>query len=399
MTPYERVLLFSGGSTRFGYYLGSYAALCEFGLPPDLILASCGGSLAALLVDIAPDPKDLRDLSQSQILYQALGKTQPTDATNSFSMTNHRHLYQALKRYCLSQNHLNQSYLNQNRNQSYLNQKLKKFADYHDSDRMECLLDELKNQALFTIDNDWLTPLLTLKADLTTKNTTSSPDIAIIASRFYQPNNKNEFANNPKVKTPNFYLQEVLFAPKALANHPLLTAMTCPLHQAAPNRIAKSIYPVFDWQFQHAVRASIADMYYLSPIYIDGVGWSLGGVIDLTPIEMAVTLGKMVFAETKADYDQKLAVPAIKYVFGFDPNQRWRNVYQEFSDSSKYNVHWLPFADQVAALNGNYMAKKFRPLLGKVELNYPSYDKFVQQMAAQWQFGYQRTSDYLKSLL
>ena len=112
MTPYERVLLFSGGSTRFGYYLGSYAALCEFGLPPDLILASCGGSLAALLVDIAPDPKELRDLSQSRALYQALGKTQPTRAKNSFNLTNHRHLYQALKRYYLDKSYLNQSYLN-----------------------------------------------------------------------------------------------------------------------------------------------------------------------------------------------------------------------------------------------------------------------------------------------
>ncbi|WP_201536234.1 patatin-like phospholipase family protein [Psychrobacter ciconiae] len=390
MTPYQRVMLFSGGSTRFGYYLGSYAALCEFGLPPDLILASCGGSLAALLVDIAPNPKDLRDLSQSQVLYQALGKTQPTHAKNSFGLTNHRHLYQALKRY-----YLDKSYLNQ----SYLNKKPKKLARYHHTDCMESLLDELKNQALFTIDDDWLEPLLNLKADLTTENTTSSPDIAIIASRFYQPNNENRATKQLDKQTPDFYLQEVLFAPKAFANHPLLTAMSCPLHQVAPNRIAKSIYPVFDWQWRHAIRASIADMYYLSPIYIDGVGWSLGGVIDLTPIEMAVKLGKTVFAETKADYDTKLAVPAIKRVFGFDPNQRWQRVYQEFGDSSKHNVHWLPFADQAAALNGNYIGKKFRPLLGKVELNYPSYDKFVQQMAMQWQFGYQRTADYLKSLL
>lgn len=393
MTPYQRVMLFSGGSTRFGYYLGSYAALCEFGLPPDLILASCGGSLAALLVDIAPDPKELRDLSQSRALYQALGKTQPTYAKNSFSLTNHRHLYQALKRYYLDKSYLSKSYLNQ----SYLNKKPKKLARYHHTDCMESLLDELKNQALFTIDDDWLGPLLNLKADLTTEKPTSSPDIAIIASRFYQPNNKNENPLNNQIA--DFYLQEVLFAPKAFANHPLLMAMTCPLHQDAPNRITKSIYPVLDWQFWQAVRASIADMYYLSPIYIDGVGWSLGGVIDLTPIEMAVKLGKTVFAETKADYDPKLAAPAIKRVFGFDPNERWQRVYQEFSDSLEHNVHWLPFADQASALNGNYIGKKFRPLLGKVELNYLSYDKFVQQMAAQWQFGYQRTADYLKSLL
>lgn len=37
--PYERVQLFSGGGSRFGYYLGSYAALVAHDLTPDMLLA------------------------------------------------------------------------------------------------------------------------------------------------------------------------------------------------------------------------------------------------------------------------------------------------------------------------------------------------------------------------
>ena len=57
--PYERVQLFSGGGSRFGYYLGSYAALVAHDLTPDIIIGTCGGSLSAYLVQLAPDPKDL----------------------------------------------------------------------------------------------------------------------------------------------------------------------------------------------------------------------------------------------------------------------------------------------------------------------------------------------------
>lgn len=53
---YERLQLFSGGGSRFGYYLGSYAALVDNDLTPDIIIGTCGGSLSALLVHLAPDP-------------------------------------------------------------------------------------------------------------------------------------------------------------------------------------------------------------------------------------------------------------------------------------------------------------------------------------------------------
>ena len=64
--PYERVQLFSGGGSRFGYYLGSYAALVTHDLTPDIIIGTCGGSLSAYLVQLASDPKDLQQLMCSR---------------------------------------------------------------------------------------------------------------------------------------------------------------------------------------------------------------------------------------------------------------------------------------------------------------------------------------------
>ena len=63
-------------------------------------------------------------------------------------------------------------------------------------------------------------------------------------------------------------------------------------------------------------------MYYLPPTYIRMLGWCLGEVINLTPIELAAQLADTIFAETKVGYDSLLAAPAIQRVFDFDSNQR-----------------------------------------------------------------------------
>ena len=52
------------------------------------------------------------------------------------------------------------------------------------------------------------------------------------------------------------------------------------------------------------------------------LGWCLGEVINLTPIELAAQLADTIFAETKVGYDSLLAAPAIQRVFDFDSNQR-----------------------------------------------------------------------------
>ena len=96
--PYERVQLFSGGGSRFGYYLGSYAALVAHDLTPDMIVGTCGGSLSAYLVNLAPDPKDLQELMCSRELYRvitAIRHVAPAEASKRLKI---RCMTQAFKR-------------------------------------------------------------------------------------------------------------------------------------------------------------------------------------------------------------------------------------------------------------------------------------------------------------
>ncbi|WP_201579353.1 patatin-like phospholipase family protein [Psychrobacter sp. Pi2-52] len=386
--PYERVQLFSGGGSRFGYYLGSYAALVSHDLAPDIIVGTCGGSLSAYLVQLAPDPKDLQALMCSRELYRvitAIRHVAPDEANKRLKL---RYMTHALKRWRLSKQKDN----GQGQRQA---------------DSYERLLNELQQLAMFRIDNEqyWLDELSRFAAsDSGSAADKTTPEIAIIASRLYQ-------ASTDGLYNEKTTLQELLFAPPCLANLPNFASgladgqMTSPAHTFANGRIHPSVKVQTQWDFAPVIRASMADMYYLPPTHITELGWCLGGVINLTPIELACQLGDSVFAETKAGYDAWLAAPAIQRVFGFDPNRRLAAVhgYQPVSVSAltetinkNRQLHWLPFADNEQQLAGQNVQKRFNLKQMTVELIHSDYDGFVQQMQAQWQYGYQRTVNYIQ---
>ncbi|PKH65604.1 hypothetical protein CXF61_05505 [Psychrobacter sp. 4Dc] len=386
--PYERVQLFSGGGSRFGYYLGSYAALAAHDLTPDIIVGTCGGSLSAYLVQLAPDPKDLQALMCSRELYRvitAIRHVAPDEANKRLKL---RYMTHALKRWRLSKQRDN----GQGQRQA---------------DSYERLLNELQQLAMFRIDNEqyWLDELSRFAvSDNGSAADKTTPEIAIIASRLYQ-------ASTDGLYNEKTTLQELLFAPPCLANLPNFASgladgqMTSPAHTFANGRIHPSVKVQTQWDFAPVIRASMADMYYLPPTHITELGWCLGGVINLTPIELACQLGDSVFAETKAGYDAWLAAPAIQRVFGFDPNERLAAVhsYQPVSVSAltetinkNRQLHWLPFADNEQQLAGQNVQKRFNLKQMTVELIHSDYDGFVQQMQAQWQYGYQRTVNYIQ---
>ena len=389
--PYERVQLFSGGGSRFGYYLGSYAALVAHDLTPDMIVGTCGGSLSAYLVNLAPDPKDLQELMCSRELYRvitAIRHVAPDEVSKRLKI---RCMTQAFKRWRLTKQKAN-------------GQRLRQVDNY------ERILDELQQLAMFRVDKEekWLDELsgFSLKQNNNLCNPTA-PEIAIIASRLHPTASQGTTVDNAFHN--DFRLQELLFAPPRLAALDLIAEkLNSPAHTFATGRITQSVRTLTKWDFAPAIRASMADMYYLPPTHIAALGWCLGGVINLTPIELACQLGHSVFAETKAGYDSWLAAPAIQRVFGFDPNERLAQVHgfdstetlpraDSVETSPRVNqLHWLPFADNAQQLARQHVQKRFNIRQMTVELIHSDYDGFVQQMQAQWQYGYQRTTDYIQ---
>ncbi|MGP4952849.1 patatin-like phospholipase family protein [Psychrobacter sp. T6-1] len=399
--PYERVQLFSGGGSRFGYYLGSYAALVAHDLRPDLIIGTCGGSLSAYLVQLAPDPSDLQQLMRSRELYKSICAIRHVAPDEASTRQKLRYISNALKRWYSSR---------------YTSQQPFKRQKQHQRDNYQRLLDELQQLAMFRIDSEgqWLDELSAFGSnpECNTSSINKSPEIAIIASRLRQRSIADFSVNADSLLAADFQLQELLFAPKRLDHSSFNSHLlhqedlvrhnfNAPTHSFANGRIQQSVQMLTEWDMTSAVRASLADMYYLPPTHIDDLGWCLGGVINLTPIELACQLGSTVFAETKAGYDPYLAAPAIKRVFGFDPNQRLAQVHNYKTSSMpkphhQAQIHWLPFADNDQQLAGQNVQKRFSLRQMTVELIHSDYDVFIQQMDAQWQYGYQRTMDYIR---
>ena len=60
---FSRSLLLSGGGTRFALYNGMYAALCDIGKAPELLIASCGGAFCYLVINAFANNTERKSLS------------------------------------------------------------------------------------------------------------------------------------------------------------------------------------------------------------------------------------------------------------------------------------------------------------------------------------------------
>ena len=354
--PYRRAVVFAGGSLRFGYYLGVYQALCEHDKHPDIILASCGGALAVAFLELAPEPKTALALLQSPTAYQMFCRFYGVVPAHQGKF-----VLPAVRRFVgviLSQS------------KQALDQKT---------------LDSLYSQALFAIKDENSYPLWQsdkFAQDLANLPSSSGQSMAslIVLSRLQA------------VETG--YRWQLVVRPSATVGAGVrarLDGTPCALHDYQPKRIAPTV-AVQDLPLAVAVRASISDMYYLSPISHHGQTL-FGGVLDLTPVELASLFADEVFIDDKLPYDRLLAVPAIGSCFGFDPNMRLNEVRQKSHPAS---VHWLPLADSrryVPTLIG----KRYNWRCGSIDGVYPTFAEFQHIAHRQYIYGYQKTMAYLST--
>ena len=76
--PYPTVAVFSGGGTRYALYLGMYAAMQHYGVKPDLLIAACGGSIAANIINSFATDEQRKAFIQSEELYRFVQNTRMT---------------------------------------------------------------------------------------------------------------------------------------------------------------------------------------------------------------------------------------------------------------------------------------------------------------------------------
>lgn len=360
MKPYANLQMFSGGGSRLGYYLGSYAALVVQNRAPDVIVGSCGGSIAAWLVSQTPEPERLFRLMTSAAFYRAM---QTVCAPRTVGLDA---WFQAAWRVWQTQNPA----------------RLQKI---HAQDTAQSLQAHLRQYALFQspkLPEMWLNEVADFALTLPCAQKRVAPDIVIAASRM------RDLPNN------TLSVQQVWFAPPKVARFWQNCPPPCGAAHHANWRIEPQAHVCADFAPMAAVAASICDMYYQAPIYVDKVGWTLGAVLDLQPIEVVCHLADTVWAEHKPPYSA-LAQAAILRVFGTNAQQRHAETAR--FQSADTVIHRLPFADNAAALRGNYAAKRWDWRSGSLKMDLGDYAHFVKTMSAQWEYGYARTVAYCEN--
>jgi predicted acylesterase/phospholipase RssA len=336
---YQRCLVMAGGGFHFGYYLGIHAALCESGKRPDLLLASCGGAIAAALIQALPDDAQRRAWLSSPQMYQfwcSLKSTPKAKITHAFFSAMQRRFW--------------------GHNAKYIPDL---FHDYMFEIPAELPLPELKQKTV---------------------------DVAIVAGKLnYGEHEVGQLRGNRKL------FSEIIFCEQRAAD--LLHEFPVPLSDArfGEHAIDSDMLTDVGMPLGDAVRASISDMFYFR-CHTHASGNYMGGVVDLFPIEVASHLADSVIMELKGGYDRTYGIPAIRAVLGFDGNARLQDVLGQHADV------WVDTSDMEKVFLHQRTSQKIIWHRNRIQIVAPpSYDAYVKMIAAQWDFGYARGTAGLAS--
>ena len=331
---FQRCLVMAGGGFRFGYYLGIYAACQELGKTPDVILASCGASIAGTIIHHLPDnTQRLAWLTSPQMhaFWRGLQANPEKSLLKAVAGVARRALFA------------------------------------NDVKRIPDLFQD------YLFDIPAVLPL--------PENThyAGAPDLAIVAGRLLF--SKSEVG---QLRGTRKLYAETIFANQRIVN--LLDGMSSPLASTEwkHSAVAGNLLFEIDTAVTDAARASIADMYYFRCHQI-GEHHYLGGVLDLFPIEIAKKLGREVIMERKGLYNKFVDLPALRLVLGIHGNQRLHKVFQQQAD------YWIDTADMEQVLVKHQISKQLFWLRNRLALKIPErHEDFVEMIHLQWRYGHQK---------
>lgn len=355
--PYRRALLMAGGGLRLGYYLGIYQALCDTGRVPDLVIGTCGGAMAAALLQrtLASDGHTSRqallDVMSSRSFYDLMStiKDKPPNTYGQY-------LLPALERWVDCQ---------------FVKLTHGLFKRATSARLTDELIDDLSSHAIGCVEDEeglhWRFLDTSLPSDASADVLVT--DVLLLASR-------RTYAQSQDKWQSTLWTSSDLLASAIIDVSP-----TNVMAQHSPIICPK--YHLNDFALSIMVQASMTDMYYLPPLR-HGNEILMGGVLDLFPIELACQLAQVVYAEPKNRFDEWLATPAIYRAFGYLPNTRLDSVLDYMAKSTQ--VHCLhtkdyrcirPMIDKKPSLRQDY-----------IKAGHVNFHEFNQIITEQFDYGY-----------
>lgn len=240
--PFKRSLILPGGGFKMAMHLGSYHAMLQAGLEPDLIIGTCGGGLTAGIIEMFPDqPEAQLEFLLSPKVHRSLLEIHPTRHAKLFNF-----LYLIFKAE------------NQGRKKKYL----RKF-----------ILDVPQNLSIF--DDSCFTPKTDRKSFATIIQSTEM--VSGKESNFFQV-----FFTDPNTA-------EMLDGYESKLGH----------------KVKSEIIVISEFFLKEAVRASITDPFLMAPFTKEDRCF-LTGAVDVLPFELTGMLSSETFFFFKNDLQSLL---------------------------------------------------------------------------------------------
>ena len=337
---FQKSLVIEGQNFNTAIHIGIFDGLAENGWKPNVVIASCGGAIAAALIHVIPDPHQRRQFLFSEDFFSILKAAQYSNPGLCHNIGN---ITKLLSDILTGSNYVNL------------------FKTY-----------------LLEVPNVFAAPM-----DQPFKP--AETHIVIIGAWLISELEREGYKKEQKQQK---VYKEVFFTDKKIAS--LLENWISPVAISFPDSaISLQTGIMTNQSVGTAARVSISDPYLINPLKIEG-SYFIGGAIDLYSIETAYRLADEV-AIVYPNALSKIEYNVLNFVFGFNNNARLREV------TNMYAKYWIDFSDFEELGDHLFGIAKINILKNQLALNIPSdLDSFRVALQAQWEFGYARAVEALK---
>lgn len=333
---YHRAMIMNGGGLKTAIFLGALAAARDQGKAPDVLVATCGGSLAALLANRIEDSQEQLDFVLSRRFFEALKGVPYTGYAENF--IGPAALFLMVK-----------SMIWSGALPTYI-------FDYFTMEVSQSM------EEIFPGLNAPLSPGFI-------------PVVLVAMEVLFDFQEHGKFRQDG---AQGELFAESFFTDSHTAS--LLEGFPSPMAAWGGTFISLEPRILANTGIVDAARASIADPFIMPPKNIDG-RFYITGAGDLYPIELSRALADEVMMFFTKSFDS-IERDGFLSVFGYDINQRLNFVQ---SQKLEYWIDATHLPDHLSIPFGFTLSE------GKVSWNFPeTYEQYRELVAQQFQLGYDR---------
>ncbi|OQW50840.1 MAG: hypothetical protein A4S09_10965 [Proteobacteria bacterium SG_bin7] len=336
--PYQRAVILSGGGMQFAQFIGMLDGARFLNKEPDLIIGTCGGSLATAIAQAFPNLDDAIAFTKSESLYQLLRQAQ-----------------------------VNPDYTN-------LAHNLTRLYDFY----QKWLTNSIANVFADTVLH---VPTRLGHPALEIPITRTQKAVVIVAGRIlFNKKDAGKKRRNRKLFSETFFTDPIT------GSH--LKGFESPIEKATgDSAIDLNTEVNTTATLAEAARAAITGTYYMEPIQING-NYYMGGTVDLNPIEVAKELADETIASFGEGFEPLTEMKATQAVYHYDINDRIRSIHDQEA------TYWVDATDRKdlisqAGFDPIYSAAKVRTQIPD------TYEKFYNKVLTQIEYGRERMIEAL----